>query len=94
MCAHACVVVNVCMCVCLPLCLPHPSLPPPPLSSSLSLSVSLVRRPGWGQRAGGMSSCKGAERCFVRRDGGALGVWALEHELGPGGSAVRACMSV
>ena len=61
MCVHArvCVVVSVCACVCTCVCVYVcvSPLPPPPLSRSLSLSVSLVRRPSWGQRAGGMSSC-------------------------------------
>ena len=89
-CVRACVVVNVCVCVCVSL-----SVPPPPLSSSLSLSVSLVRRPGWGQRAGGMSSCS-------KEQSGALsgemavrwvcGLWNTSSGLGA--VLCGACMSV
>ena len=101
-CVRTCVVVNVCVCVCacmcggervclcvrLPLCA---SATPLQLPLPVCLSCQEARLGPEGRWDELMQ--QGAERCFVRRDGGALGVWALEHELRPGGSAVR-CVHV
>ena len=87
-CACMCGGDRVCLCVRLPLCA---SATPLQLPLPVCLSCQEARLGPEGRWDELMQ--QGAERCFVRRDGGALGVWALEHELRPGGSAVR-CVPV